>query len=296
MTSLFLVKLIYWGSFLIFLFILVLISLWKKSNKKWQKAIIAFFFILSGFFIWARFIETQIIISKETKINIGFEGKIVLIADTHLGTYKNSAFLDQVVSKINKIDPDMVLIAGDFVYFPENETKQALKELFAPLKKINAPVFAVLGNHDGVDNNFGTANEELKEALPELKVVLIENEYINFENFTLLGLGSNWRNEDKIELLDQFTEEDNLVVLAHNPDTTLKYINKKADLTLTGHTHGGQIRIPLLYKKAIPTNGDFDKGLTQEENTTLFITSGLGETGLPMRLFNPPIIDVLILY
>lgn len=62
---------------------------------------------------------------------------------------------------------------------------------------------------------------------------------------------------------------------------------------MAGHTHGGQLRIPFLYKKAIPTEGDFDRGLSQEDTTLLFTTAGVGETALPMRLFNPPCIDVL---
>lgn len=289
-----LAKTIYWTSFLIFPFILLLFLLCKKSKRKWQKIILSIFLLASAVFVWARFIETQIILTKQTHIQMNFEKKIVLISDIHLGVYKKTDFLKQVVTKINEIDPDMVLIAGDFIYFPEDESKEGLKQLFEPLTNINAPIFAVLGNHDAKENKFHLVNEELKEALAELNVVLIENEAIDFGDFTLLGLGSHWRDEDNTELLDNYKTDDTVIVLAHNPDTTLKYTNNNADLTLAGHTHAGQIRIPFLYKIAIPTEGDFDVGLSQEKNTLLYTSSGLGETGLPLRLFNPPTINVLV--
>ncbi len=106
-------------------------------------------------------------------------------------------------------------------------------------------------------------------------------------------MGDRWGQEDNVKLLDTFSEKDNVVVLTHDPDTTLDYTNNNADLTLVGHTHCGQMRIPWLYKYAIPTKGPFDKGLTQEKYTQLYITCGVGETALPLRLFNPPVIDIL---
>ncbi len=86
------------------------------------------------------------------------------------------------------------------------------------------------------------------------------------------------------------------MVFTHNPDTTLSYRKNIADLTIAGHTHGGQIRLPLIYKFAIPCKGDFDQGLYQSTTGKTFVTSGLGEVGLPMRLGIPPVIDILELY
>jgi hypothetical protein len=77
------------------------------------------------------------------------------------------------------------------------------------------------------------------------------------------------------------------------PDTTLKYKNNLVDLTLCWHTHWGQIKIPYLYKKVIPTKWIFDEWLTMEKNTQLFVTSWLWIIGLPFRFLNPPVIDIL---
>lgn len=281
----FLKECIYFGSFLVFPFLLALF--WYR--KKIHIAALIILIILSGAFIWSRFIEPQMIIVRQHTIDVGFKSRVVLIADIHLGVYKNAHFLERAVEIINKENPDYVMIAGDFTYEPK---KGELAELFAPLSKLTMPVYAVLGNHD-VERPGTPVRDELKEALESKGVHFLNNQGANVKNFTLLALGDNWSHEDDVKLLNTYSEKDNVVVLTHNPDTILAYTNNNADVTLTGHTHCGQIRIPWLYKKVIPTEGLFDKGLTQEERTKLYITCGLGEVGLPMRLFNPPVVDVL---
>ncbi len=93
-------------------------------------------------------------------------------------------------------------------------------------------------------------------------------------------------------------------MLTHNPDTvtdfTADFYLKEKWVTLTGHTHCGQIRIPVLYKYAIPTEGEWYSGgyydLGSGSNGSmnkLYITCGVGEVGLPLRLFNPPAVDIL---
>ena len=109
----------------------------------------------------------------------------------------------------------------------------------------------------------------------------------------ILGLGDNWAKEDDLSQLENYKEEDKLIVIAHNPDSTLNYTNNIPDLTVSGHTHGGQIRLPWIYKFVIPCEGPFDQGLYQTEKGQVFVTSGLGEVGLPMRFLIPPVIDIL---
>ena len=186
----------------------------------------------------------------------------------------------------------MLLIAGDFTFYPQ---KSDLPKLFSPLKNLTMPVYAVLGNHD-TERPGEPLRKEMKEVLIQNNVRLLENEILRLKDITLIGMGDRWageQGEDDISLLSQVTPEENVLVLVHNPDSITDFPNSNADLTVSGHTHGGQIRIPLLYKKEIPTRGDFDKGLTIEKNTTLFITSGVGEVGLPMRFLNFPEVVVL---
>lgn len=277
---------VYWGSFLVFP--IVTLILWYR--KKISLLFLAALLIGCLVFIWARFIEPQMIIVREQTIETGFTGRVALIADTHLGIYKDSAFLERVVRVINKQKPEYVLIAGDFTFEPREGD---LSRLFAALSDIEAPVYGVLGNHD-VERPGPPVREELKQVLEDEGVTFLNNNKVALDNFTLIGLGDNWSKEDDVSLLDELSEQDNVVVLTHNPDTTSTYTNNKADVTLTGHTHCGQVRLPwITYAYVQPTIGRFDKGLTQEQYTQLYITCGLGEVIFPLRLFNPPAVDIL---
>ena len=251
--------------------------------------------LLSLLFIYARFIEPQLLLVHHYKINTGFQAKYALIGDLHLGIYNDASILQKAVEKIEQLDVDALLIAGDFIYEP-NPNK--LKNLFAPLQNLSIPIYAVLGNHDCIGSG-ASIRKELEAVLAELGVILLTNKAIELHSVTLLGLGSRFAHEDRVALLDNYSKEDNLVVLTHNPDTALDFQpNHTPDLTLTGHTHGGQIRIPYLYKKVIPIEGvvPWDKGLSHYKNGQVFITSGIGSIGLPLRFLIPPTIDVLTLH
>lgn len=284
LINVFMHEIILYGSYLVFP--LLFLCFYSKKIPTLLRIIVIFLCIL---FVWVRFIEPQNISVKTTKIDLWFSTNIALISDLHIGTYKNEKFVQKIVDKVNTLDVDVVLIAWDLTYYPKIED---LWKLFAPLWDINKPVYWVLWNHD-VEKPGPALRKELISVLTDLWLHYLNNEAVSFENYDLLWLGSNWNDEDEVGLLGKYSESDNVIVLTHNPDTTLSFTNKNADLTLVGHTHGGQIRIPFLYKKVIPTHWDFDKGLTQEENTLLFTTSGIWETGLPMRFLNFPVIDVL---
>jgi predicted MPP superfamily phosphohydrolase len=266
--------------------------LWKSQTKT-AKILTGLGLILTLIFIWARFIETNIIQVQTTKIQTGFGARIALISDTHLGIYKDKGFLTQVVDQINtQKDLDAVLIAGDFTYEPEIKE---LDRLFAPLGSLKYPTYAIFGNHD-VEQPGPKLRNELQVALEKANVKVLNNQVATIKNFELFGIGELYAREDQPELLNQFEATQNVIVLAHNPDIVDKLPSNKADLTLSGHTHCGQIRIPFIYKFFIPVVGGYDKGLTSEKNSQLFITCGVGEVGLPMRLFNPPTIDILELF
>lgn len=280
-------EIIFYGSFAVIPFLLFFIFF--KKIHIWLRIL---FIFLNLLFIWMRFVEPQIIIIKNEKIDLGFESKIILISDLHLGKYKTEKFLSKAVEKINNIQADYVFIAGDFTYQPELID---LEKLFAPIWKINKPVYWVLWNHD-VEKPGPKLRDELKTVLDNLWANYLNNTTVKLGNFTLVELGSNWNREDDTSLLEEFTPSDNIVVLAYNPDTTLKYSNNIPDLTLAGHTHGGQLRIPGLYKSVIPTTWNFDKWFSQEEFTKLYVSSGIWETAIPMRFLNFPEIVVLELY
>jgi len=118
-------EIIFYGSFAVIPFLLFFIFF--KKIHIWLRIL---FIFLSLLFIWMRFVEPQIIIIKNEKIDLGFESKIILISDLHLGKYKTEKFLSKAVEKINNIQADYVFIAGDFTYQPELID---LEKLFAPI-------------------------------------------------------------------------------------------------------------------------------------------------------------------
>ncbi len=253
-----------------------------------------FLFLINFLLIYARFIEPNIIVEKNTSIETGFKAKIVLISDLHIGAYNSPKFLERVVEKVNSIENvDFVVIAGDITYYPIGD----LDTLLSPLKNLQKPTYAVLGNHDsqapGPD-----IEEVLKEALEKNNVIFLKNEDIYIEDLGIhiLGFGDLLAKEVDIKRLKNFKDEDNLVVIAHTPDTVYSYKYIEPDLTLSGHTHGGQIRIPFIYKYFIPTKYGFDEGYYETEKGKVYVSSGLGMTGLPFRLGIPPVIDIIKTY
>jgi predicted MPP superfamily phosphohydrolase len=278
-------ELIYYGSFLVFPCVWII----YLFRKKIPFFLYIWLWLTCLLFMYARFIEPQIILIKNTQIDVWFESKIALIWDIHLWKYKWKVFLDRLVKKLNELDVEYVLIAGDLTYEPE---KWDLQELFWAFKNLKHETYWVLWNHD-VERPWPNIRSELISVLDNEKLYFLNNDIVELNNFTLAWLGSNWNNEDDASILWQFNITDDIVVLMHNPDSLEKFPESISDLALAGHTHGWQIRIPILYKKVIPTLWSYDKWYTQEKKSKLFITSGLWEVWLPMRFLNPPVIDVI---
>lgn len=286
-------QLLFHGSWLVFPTMAWLAWRWRGGHQRW---LLALLLLGCGVFAWARFIEPQIIQVEHTALRgTGTSVRIALISDLHLGVYKNRAFLERVVDRINKLPVDAVVIAGDLTYEPRPDE---LLDLFAPLAQLKQPAYAVLGNHDqqppGRD-----LEAPLRKALHAHGVTVIEGRIVaDAQGRQWAGLGDRWAGKDDPAFLrvpGAITQP--LIVVAHNPDSAMQLRPSDAAIVLSGHTHGGQIRIPWLYSKAVPTEYAFDRGeqvaQTSHGPMRVFTTRGLGETGLPLRLLNPPTIDVL---
>lgn len=283
------------GSWLAWPFIAWLLWRMRQPRGRWLTACLLLAMLV---FAWARFVEPQAIRVQETTLaGTGLQARIVLVSDIHLGVYKDAAFLQRVVDRINRLPADAVVIAGDFTYEPQG---RRLDALFAPLARLRAPVFAVLGNHDqqrpGPD-----IDRALRAALEANGVQVIEGRIVSFPaGYRLAGLGDRWAGKDDPAFLDAAPAQAPTLVVAHNPDSAMRLAPGNTALVLAGHTHGGQIRIPWLYRRAIPSAHGFDRGEqvvdTPQGKVRVFTTAGVGEIGLPMRLFNPPTIDLLHLH
>ena len=275
---------IYYASFLAFPYLFWLGYRIHKSKK--YKSIGTLVFILGLSFIWARFIEPQLLFKQESTLNnTGIQANVLLVSDIHIGVYKGSGYLQRVVDKINNTPADFNILAGDFIYKMDDAE---LEQQLSAFRQLNRPSYFVLGNHDTAPR--------MKQVLVEMKLIDLEQKIIDLGVFQLAGVGDRWIGEDRIQFSDQIKDKP-LLMITHNPDSTKNFNHPSIKLALAGHTHCGQVRIPYIYKKAIPSKEGHDCGLEQVQTQAgiipLYISPGTGEIGLPMRIFNPPTINLL---
>lgn len=288
------------------LFPLIIFLSWQLYKNKKRLVEIIISLILVIFLIWMRFIELNNLIVKDYKFIKGKgynnEIKVAVFSDMHLGVYNNNSIIKKIVQKIKKINPDVVIIPGDFIYFID---KNKLVEQFLDLKNISVPVLAVLGNHD-YGKPEKNISQDLNLVLESLGIIMIDNQVkkinINGDLIEFIGTEDIWVGNPDYEVLRKDGSEDQVdftFFITHNPDTLYEVKDlatndyKKIDLMIAGHTHAGQIRLPILYKHIIPTKYNFDKGFYNISNLNLFITPGIGTVGLPLRLFNFPELSIL---
>lgn len=292
----------------------ILIYIKSKSARKYAAGFISLVIFAQFVLIYGSYIEPKWIeVNKQTvKINDNGENtlKVVIVADYHLGPYKGREFVEKSVNLINEQSPDIVLMPGDFIY---SYAEQA--DDLKPIENIKSKygVYATLGNHDyGITRSNKDDSNELGalrksdyvvEKLKEFKVTVLRDEKVVInkreENeITLVGLEDIWGSTDLYsdELFD-FEEDDTVILLEHNPDIILDERVDIFDLIISGHTHGGQIRLPIFGSvPPLPTKlgKGFDMGLFElDSGNQLFITKGIGEMGPRARLLTRPEIAVL---
>jgi hypothetical protein len=250
---------------------------------------------------YARFVEPRILTTAEQDVRLSRcfpeagEIRAVVFSDTHIGLFGNAMPIARIARRAAKLEPDLALIPGDFTYFLSPEK---FSPRFAALAEIGAPVFAVLGNHD-VGLPGPDVAESLSASLGALGVVMLDDKAAAIEvgggaEIELVGLSDLWLRRQDRKLLERRGDRPRLV-LTHNPNTALEILPRQAvDLMIAGHTHGGQIRIPgltcLLFRSMCHVTV---AGLAETARGPVFVTTGTGMVGLPMRLGVPPRIDVL---
>jgi len=228
--------------------------------------------------------------------------RIVQISDFHYAEYTEGYFLREVVREVNRLRPDMVVLTGDFItYKPlsKNFARRHMPECAAMLSAITCPArYASIGNHDAIVGASWVIGPLQEHGIPTL-----HNAYLPLERggqrVWLAGLGSACENDsDPARGIPPASMRGNetLIVMAHEPDILPEIAGYKADLMLSGHTHGGQVRLPFLPPMVLPDYGKkYVEGLFRYGPTQLYVNRGIGTVGLPLRLNCPPEITVLTL-
>lgn len=249
---------------------------------------------------YARFIEPRILltVAHHTTLERCFadsgSARLAVFSDPHQGIFANAAGMSRIARRVNAAAPDAVFIAGDLVYFLD---PARFAETFDALRVIGAPVYAVLGNHDlglpGPD-----VSDPLAKALEAAGVRVIDDRtqtlLVRGRTIEIVGISDLWAKKQELTRLSRASARPR-VALTHNPETIL-HLNpeRPVDLMLAGHTHGGQIYIPFLTCRLLAFACKVTRyGFADAPAGRVFVTSGTGMVGLPMRLGAPPRIDVV---
>jgi predicted MPP superfamily phosphohydrolase len=218
--------------------------------------------------------------------------RIVQISDIHHGLFLSRERLSKAVRQANRLDPDIIALTGDYVTYSRNNIEPAA-EILGRLRA-RFGVFAVLGNHDfRVDASAVTA------ALQRHHIEVLRNRNVEFQfggkSVFLAGVDDYGYGADLRQALQGIPREAATVLLAHNPRIITRAARYGVSLVLSGHTHGGQVNIPLLgtvYGKS-PERLRFKIGWDRMGSTQIYVTRGLGTIVLPWRLRCPAEISKL---
>lgn len=230
--------------------------------------------------------------------------RMVMMSDLHNYQYgrENMALFDAV----EQANPDIIVIAGDMI---TARTKEKFDKTLDMLKRMNEkyPVYYAYGNHEQkislYTERYGDMGERFDAALKEAKVRILRNAHVElpdsgvvinglelehayFQRFHTKPMADDYLNK----LLGAPDEEKYQVLLAHNPEYFKEYAAWGADLTLSGHIHGGIVRLPFLggvISPAIRFFPKYDGGLFEEYGATMVLGRGLGTHSPKVRMFNP---------
>ncbi|HEX5960140.1 MAG TPA: metallophosphoesterase [Rhodanobacteraceae bacterium] len=240
--------------------------------------------------LYARFVEPGELVVRRTVIPAPVDLDIALVSDIHVGRYTRPAKLRQMVARLNRLPVDLVLFAGDLTYGPPRNLATAL----APLRQLHKPMYAVPGNHD-VQLPGPPLADRIHRALAGSPVHFIEHRVVDFPTFRLAGLYDWWSGRDDSAFLQRLPRDKPLLVLMHQPHSLRALRGVDFALAMAGHTHGGQVHIPWLTRQVLMlTRGErYVDGYYDTPAGKLFVTPGVGVTGLPLRFGCPPVIDVL---
>lgn len=223
--------------------------------------------------------------------------RIALLSDIHIGNRAmDGARLTSIVSDVNAAKPDLVLIAGDFTAGRRSDgAAERAAGLTVPLSRLRAPlgVVAVLGNHD-----YWTDPAAIRDALVKAGVTVLINRAARRGPVTILGVDDAYSGHD--DLRRTLASASGLrgipLVLTHSPDL-VHQLGKGFPLVLAGHTHCGQVVLPLY--GSILTRAALDRwrplydsryrcGLVQRDGRSVVVTAGLGSGTAPIRVGAPP--------
>lgn len=255
-------------------------------------------------FVWGFLIEpTQTKIRQHIIELEQWEGeplKIVFFADLHIGgAHVAPRRVAALVDIINAQKADLVLMAGDFIDGSgarSTRTSEFNLKVDQGIKKLShlrpqTRVFATLGNHDALHGN-----RNVKDLLVRANVRVLNNQVgIRNQQYCIVGLADEWYGRPNPDIIDRCPEGAAVIAFMHSPDTFIDLPAERTSIALAGHTHGGQIKLPILGFVFTATKLDriYAYGRNNYRNFPVFVTAGIGTSGLGARFRAPPEIAVI---
>ena len=283
----------------------------KKGKKRvmWLIIFTLLVIAIAGFVIWQ---NNDIVVSrtdyKNKKIPEAFRGfTIVHISDLHNKMFGKKQ--ERLLEVIKNENPDSIVITGDLIDRRRYRLQPAL--LFIEGAVRLAPVYYVCGNHEILSGNY----EKIKMELEQRNVIVLEDEMKEIvkdgEKIAIFGMkdpggrDSAGKEEEAEETMRAWTdacgadEEAFKILLSHRPEMVSAYAAGHMDLVFSGHAHGGQFRLPGIGGLIAPQQGlfpEYTAGYYQKKDTTMFVSRGLGNSLVPVRLFNRPEVVAVTLF
>lgn len=265
-----------------------------KKFKILTILILILLLLAGGVYLYARYIEpNQLIVRTNTyQGDVKKELVVVQFTDTHFKEDYPASKAEKMVELINEQQPDIIIFCGDLM---DNYARypQAASELPTYLRKLEATYgkYAVYGNHD-----YGGGASRVYEGLMEesgFEVLKNQTKEIAEIGVAIIGIDDFLFGNGDISYSEQDVQPYQIMAL-HEPDFLNQMNIETIDLTLSGHTHGGQVYLPYISLEFLPTGGQlYRKGLYSISDTSsLYVSSGIGTTFMTLRLHNPPEIVV----
>lgn len=244
-------------------------------------------------------IQTTTITVAVNEASQGLQGfTIVQVSDVHNASFGSQQH--KLIDRIKKESPDIIAITGDLIDSSHTDVDAAMT-LIRGLTDL-APIYFITGNHEAWTHQYA----DLKQQLLEAGVFILEDTdtiiEVNDVSIQLIGLSDPdfTGGLDVIERegflsrkLEQLieTKHDYSIVLSHRPEFFDVYASSGVDLVLTGHAHGGQVRLPFLGGLVAPNQGmfpDYSEGVYERDKTRMVVSRGLGNSIIPLRINNRP--------
>jgi uncharacterized protein len=220
--------------------------------------------------------------------------RIVQLTDIHHGLYFPAQILADTVQIVNRLEPDLIAVTGDFVTYSRNYI-EPVAEILGTLKA-RLGVFAVLGNHD-----FRVSANTIARELQEAGIEMLRNRHVvlggRHHPLYLAGVDDLHYGADLPRALRGIPEGSPTILLSHNPAIIQTAADAGVGLVLAGHTHGGQVRLPVLgsiYGRS-PEQTRFKVGWARLGSTQIYVSRGIGTIVLPVRYRCSPEIPLFTL-